>query len=420
MTKRRLRITYLHQYFNTPEMSGGTRSYEMARRLVAMGHKVNMVTSWREEGRRTSWFKTTEAGICVNWLPIQYANDMSYSQRMKAFCWFAWHASRLAASIPSDVVLATSTPLTIALPGVFAAKRQRVPMVFEVRDLWPELPIAMGALPNPIMRSAAQWLERFAYKNASRIIALSPGMRDGVVTSGFPADRVDVIPNSADLELFCVHPATSRLNGTLPSGPIVLYAGTLGRINGVSYLAQIARESDDNGARIQFVVVGDGHETGAVRELAAQLGVLGRNFHMYPPVPKRQMPEVLAAADVALSLFINLKPMWANSANKFFDALASGTPVAINYGGWQADLLNESGAGIVLPPDDPRRAALQLDELVQDVDRLNRAKQAALELASSRFNRDALARDLEAVLTSAANEFRVKNEASSEQLSDLG
>src|SRR5690606_7968658 len=133
-------------------------------------------------------------------------------------------------------VFASSTPLTIALPGVYAARPRRVPMVFEVRDLWPQVPIAMGALRNPLARCVARALERFAYRNATRVVALSPGMAEGVVSTGYPAEHVVTIPNSADLELF--RPDESRARSfrqrhpELGSGKIVLYAGTLGLANG--------------------------------------------------------------------------------------------------------------------------------------------------------------------------------------------
>jgi hypothetical protein len=114
-----MRITYLHQYFNTPDMPGGTRSYEMARRLVGMGHEVNMVTSWRELDGRTQWFKTEESGINIHWIPIQYSNHMSYGERIRSFLTFAWKSALKLASLDADIVFATSTPLTIALPAVY-------------------------------------------------------------------------------------------------------------------------------------------------------------------------------------------------------------------------------------------------------------------------------------------------------------
>lgn len=400
-----MRITYLHQYFNTPDMFGGTRSYEMARRLVAKGHEVNMITSWRENDGRSGWFESEEAGIHVHWFPVPYSNSMGYSNRIRAFMWFALGAARKAASLPADVVFATSTPLTIALPAVYAARRQKVPMVFEVRDLWPELPVAIGALKNPLFRAGAYWLEQYAYSQSSRIVALSPGMRDSILKTGYSEGRVSVIPNSADLDLF----NSANTDGTafravhqeLGDRPLIVYTGTMGRINGVGYMPRIAASAWDQGLQLQFVAVGRGQEEQKVRDESKRLGVLGKNFHIYSPVPKRDVPNILRSADVALSLFADLKPMWANSANKFFDALASGTAVAINYGGWQAELIEETGAGLVLPPDDPDEAARRLGSFVADGQRLERAGKAARQLAEKRFSRDQLADLLEQVLVSA-------------------
>ena len=131
-------------------MPGGTRPYEMARRLVAKGHEVNMVCSWRASDGRTNWFETKEAGISIHWLPVPYSNRMSYRARIQAFLKFALLSTFKAASLDSDIVYASSTPLTIALPAIIAALKCNVPMVLEVRDLWPEMPIAIGALNNPL------------------------------------------------------------------------------------------------------------------------------------------------------------------------------------------------------------------------------------------------------------------------------
>jgi hypothetical protein len=112
-----MKILYLHQYFNTPAMSGGTRSYEMARRLVAAGHEVDMITSWREPIAKKGWFEQRVDGIRVHWLPVQYANHMNYYQRIAAFFSFALRAGNRATELGGDIVFATSTPLTICYKG---------------------------------------------------------------------------------------------------------------------------------------------------------------------------------------------------------------------------------------------------------------------------------------------------------------
>ena len=127
-----MKIIYLHQYFNTPNMSGGTRSYEMAKRLVLKGHDVHMITSLREPTQNRSWFTSNIDGIKVHWLPVKYTNKMSFQRRIKSFFQFAIKSSLKAASIKADIIFATSTPLTIALPAVYASKKQNIPLVFEV------------------------------------------------------------------------------------------------------------------------------------------------------------------------------------------------------------------------------------------------------------------------------------------------
>lgn len=401
----RLRILYLHQYFNTLQDSGSTRSYEMARRLVRAGHEVHIVTTARSADKKDGWVLSQEDGIHVHSVSIPYSNAMSYADRIRAFARFALQATLKASAIPADVVFATSTPLTIAIPGVTAARRQKIPMVFEVRDLWPEIPIAIGALQNPVTVYLARTLERFAYRNAAQIVALSPGMKEGVVRAGYPAEKISVIPNSADLELFDVPASVGerfrQQVGWLGNRPLVVYAGTLGRINGVSYLAHLAAETQSLDGEIRFLIVGAGAEWERVHDLAAQLGVLGQNFFMLPSLPKNEVPAVLSAANIAASVFIDLPAMWTNSANKFFDALAAGTPIAINYRGWQAELLQQTGAGVVLSPRQIHSSAEQLVAFLHDKERLAAAGRAARQLARECFSRDAAATELEQVLLRA-------------------
>lgn len=400
-----MRITYLHQYFTSPAEAGGTRSYEMARRLVTWGHQVNLVTSRRgSSNSQANWTLENCAGIKVHTVAVPYSNAMSYPARIKAFVQFAWLAARRAATLPCDVVFATSTPLTIALPGVYAARRQHVPMVFEVRDLWPEVPIALGALKAPLLIWAAHWLEKFAYRNSAQIVALSPGMQAGIVQLGYPAGRVNVIPNGADLDLFDV-PQAARQEFRcrfewLGDRPLIVYTGALGKVNGVDYLAQVACVMRELAPEVRFLILGEGREKQHVCQAAQQLGVLNQNFLMLDSVPKRDIPVVLAACDIAASVVIDVPALWNNSANKFFDALAAGRPVAINHLGWQADLLREKTAGLVLDPRDYRLAAERLRDALHDPEWLQSAGQRARQLAVERFDRENLARQLELILSS--------------------
>ena len=405
-----MRILYLHQYFASPQSHVGTRSYEFARRWIAAGHEVRVITSTAmlppPYNTLDEVTGVTIDGIPVTVIPVPYGNAMPFERRIRAFFKFAVLASREAMRGPVDVIYATSTPLTIAVPGLAARLRYRVPMVFEVRDLWPELPIAIGALKNPLARLAARSLEWIAYHASAHIIALSPGMAEGVMRRGIDAARVTVIPNSCDHALFDVPPERGRpiraQLGLAPNQPLIVYTGAFGRINGVDYLVDVAAQAQTVAPDMHFLLVGDGAMRAAVEERARRLGVLDRNVHIWEPLPKKQLVDVLAAATMATSIFVPLRPMWNNSANKFFDALAAGKPVAINYGGWQADLLNRHGAGLVLSPTDHRQAAHDLADFTHDEHRLAQAADAARQLARTQFDRDRLARQLEQVLAQVA------------------
>lgn len=380
-------------------MSGGTRSYEIGRRLAAAGHQVEMVTSWREPSQHRDWFVEDVSGLRVHWLPVPYSNLMGYAARVKAFFRFAAGAARYAAKLDGDLIFATSTPLTIALPAVYAARRKRLPMVFEVRDLWPELPIAIGALNNPVLKFAARRLERFAYANAARVIALSPGMAEGVAATGYDPQRLTIVPNSADLDLFAPEQANGldfRRQHNIGKDKIVVgYAGTLGRINDVSYLVRLASKlQSDN--RFQFVVIGDGQEKQRILDLAIELHVINKNLLLLPSIAKSQMPSVLASFDIATSLFLPLVEMQSNSANKFFDALAAARCIAINYGGWHADLVRSANAGIVLPSKIDQAAAA-LSALAENPMQIRRKGINARRLAETEFSRDELAKRIESV-----------------------
>ena len=391
-----MRIVYLHQYFISPQMAGGSRSYEMARRLVADGHEVHMVTSDQSgPAADSSWRESLEAGIHVHWTPIRYDNELAYSQRILAFFKFAWRAARKASDLGGDVVFATSTPLTIAIPAVYAARRCSVPMVFEVRDLWPSVPIAIGAIRNPLLKWAAIRLERFAYRNAARVVALAPGMRDEIVAGGYPRDKVVVIPNGCDLDVFADSDAARKLrddHAWLDTRPLLAFTGTFGLVNGMEYLVRLAASIDRLDPGIRIAAVGAGREFDRTKQLARELKVLNKNLFLLGKMPKREAAAWTRTADMTIALFTGPEIVWRDAVqNKFFDSLAAGTPVANNFPGWQAKVAAEAGAGIILSAEDVDSAARDVVRTLRDADWMQRAAAAARTLAVDRFNRDDLA-----------------------------
>ena len=369
-----MRILYLHQYFTTPEFPGGIRSYEMARRLVEYGHSVRLLTSSAFLGPdwapSPGWHQRSIAGVDVDVYREPYSNRLRYRDRIRAFGRFAVASTLRGRRYPVDVVFASSTPLTIAIPGVLCARRSGVPFVFEVRDLWPDVPIALGALRGSVARTLATGLANWAYRNATRIVALSPGMAAAVLATGRDASEVTVIPNAADPEVFrCTEDQITEFRAGqawLGSRPLVVYTGTFGKVNGLSYLVRLAAASRDLAPELRFLAIGDGAEREQIIAEARQAGVLEVNLFIWPPRPKRDLAPIVAAADLTTSFVLPIPALWENSANKFFDGLAAGTPVGINHGGWQAEILERAGAGLVLDPHDVARAAADLVAFVTD------------------------------------------------------
>lgn len=397
-----MKIIYLHQYFNTPKMSGGTRSYEMAKRLVAAGHEVHMVTSWVKATSQTDWFEENIDGIKIHWFPNPYNNKMSFKQRIQAFLRFAYAAMQKVATIPADIVFASSTPLTIAIPGILGARKQKIPMIFEVRDLWPEVPIAMGILKKPYQIFLAKKLEKWAYKNSAHIVALSPGMKEGVIGTGYPEINVSVIPNSSDNALFEVSAEDfedfKSRNSWLPRGKVLVYTGTFGMVNDVGVAVDFAKELKKRQSNISILLIGDGLEYDKVYQRAIDENVLDQTLYIRKQVPKTEIPYFLKYAAMASSFAIDLPAIQANSANKFFDALAASKPILINYGGWQKYIIENNQCGIVAWKKPIKEIIDEVEAFLNNKARYDQACKNAKYLALNDFSRDILAKKLETIL----------------------
>jgi glycosyltransferase involved in cell wall biosynthesis len=393
-----MRILYFHQHFATPQGSGGTRSYEFARALVARGHQVTMVCGahahsglslpWDE---RAGWSRGSVDGIDVISLPLAYSNRDSLPRRGWAFARFAWRALQVALAEPCDLVFATSTPLTAALPGLAARWLRGKPFVFEVRDLWPELPRALG-VRNPLLLAGMSGLEWAAYRGADACVGLSPGIVAGIARRAPRGRAVALIPNGSDLELF--HPrlrAPLELPGVRPGDFVAGFTGAHGPANGLDALLEVARELRRRGdARVKLAFIGDGKEKDRLRAAAAQEGL--DNCLFFDPVPKQRLGAITASLDCGLMVLKDVPAFYdGTSPNKFFDYAAAGIPIVNNYPGWLAGLIGQSQAGVVVPPNDPVAFADALQALAADPARRARAGAAARVLAETRFARADLA-----------------------------
>lgn len=358
-----MRVLYFHQHFSTPDGYSGTRSYEISKQLLACGHKVTMVcgaASMSKSGLSGPFVggrrEGSVDGIYVIELELPYSNYHSLLRRSWTFLRFAFRSVALALRQDYDVVFATSTPLTAALPGIAARWLRRKPFVFEVRDLWPDLPRAMGVFRNPLLLLMMDWLEYAAYHSAISCVALSPGIAQGITRRGVPESRVVIAPNGCDPDLFAPdsEQPLPEIPGLPPNAFAATFTGAHGIANGLGAVLDAAAEMRRRGRTdIFFVFIGDGKEKPALIERARREKL--ENCLFVDPMPKRALAQFLCRrANVGLMILANVPAFYyGTSPNKFFDYLASSLPVLVNYPGWMAEMVTAQGAGVAVPPQDP-------------------------------------------------------------------
>ncbi|RKT59636.1 glycosyltransferase involved in cell wall biosynthesis [Azonexus fungiphilus] len=393
-----MRVLYFHQHFSTPSGSAGIRSYEMARRLLDRGHRVTMVCG-SYGGAQTGlaqpfhrgYRRGLVDGIDVVEFDLKYSNHDRFGQRVLTFLKFAFRSVALVFTERYDVVFATSTPLTAGIPGIFARWLRGKPFVFEVRDLWPELPRAMGVIRNPLVLMAMSLLEWASYRSAQLLIGLSPGIVEGITRRGVRRERVALIPNGCDLDIFAVEVKPWRPAEVAPEDLLAVFAGTHGVANGLEAVLNASAELGRRGrSDIKLLLIGQGALKPALQERARRENLENLVFH--DPIDKARLADLMAASDLGLQVLANVPAFYyGTSPNKFFDYLAAGLPVLNNYPGWLAGLIAEHCCGFVVPPDDPVAFADALERAADNRGALRAMGERSRVLARKQFERRQLA-----------------------------
>ncbi len=351
----------------------------------------------------------------IHCVPIQAANANPLSitaqsgfRRMLGFLKFVRVAKKVGRRLSKpDVVFATHTPLTIGLAGMDLAKHFGVPHVFEVRDLWPQALINLGALKNPLVIAWMRWMEKKIYRASNEIVALSPGMREGVISTGVVSpERVAMIPNASDIGLF--HPELDREFGrkrlNLGDRVAAIYFGGMGMANNLEYAIEAAKILADRGRKdIVVILHGGGGRKVAHQQQVKELGL--DNVIFSDPVPDKEVvAKLVAGCDICMTIYRASKEVtW--SPNKMFDALAAGRPILINVSGWLGDTIESNGCGYSVDSENPAALADKLEKLADDPGLRAQMGKRSREVAERDFSREKLADQLATVLQRAIDEF---------------
>lgn len=379
-----MRIIYIHQYFRTPDQGGAVRSYHLAKGLVQAGIEVDLITAHDQLGYDQRWIE----GIRVHYLPVAYDQKFGFLKRIWAFWSFVIQARKLVKKLPRpDLLYITSTPLTTGWIGLWAKRRMALPYIFEVRDLWPEAPVQVGAIRNPLLKKMLYRLEKKIYDQALSVVALSPGIASYIQKKS-PDRSVALIPNFSDLEVFYPREKAHQLANQLGLSPglTLAYTGALGLVNAVEELLDLAELAQKRGKNWNFLIMGEGSHRQMLEAISHSKNL--KNVCFVPFGPKVKVNEVLSLADFAWISFAHLPVLKTNSPNKFFDALAAGKAILVNHKGWVHELVKTHQLGISCLPEKMEVAFSKLEELEQNPSEIAKMGQNSRKLAETFFSKE--------------------------------
>jgi colanic acid biosynthesis glycosyl transferase WcaI len=357
---RPLHVLYISQYF-PPEMGApAARVHEVSREWVRLGHRVTVLTGFPNHptgvipeayrGRIRARERKDGIDVLRTWL---YAAPNRGRVR-RILNYLSFPASALVLGLPRvrdvDVVVATSPQFFVAVAGWVAAAVLRRPFVFEVRDLWPDSIEAVQAMRSRVVLRALRAVEGFLYRRADRIVAVARSTPRILAERGFDAAKMRVIPNGVDLEAFRPGPKENEVRrGLVPPGGFLLsYVGTHGMAHALHVLLETA-ESLRGDPRFRFVLVGDGAEKPRLQEMARARGL--DNVTFVEQQPRERLLDYYHASDACLVPLRKTPLFRAVLPSKMFEIMGAGRPIVLGVEGEAAELLEESQAGLAVPPE---------------------------------------------------------------------
>ena len=410
-----MKVLYFHQHFSVPQGPGGIRSYGMSKCLIDRGHQAVVVCGsfvGSSTGLKGTFIKGRRSGfvqgIEVIEFDLAYSNSDGFLLRIWTFLKYVFYSSIIVFTHKYDLVFATSTPLTAGIPGIFAKIFRKKPFVFEVRDLWPELPKAMGVITNPFIIFLMSFLEWISYHSADHLVALSPGIAKGIKKRGIKSENITLIPNGCDIEIFEDTSKSWRPAEIDDRDFLAIYTGTHGVANGLNSVLDAAVELKGRGRKdIKILLIGNGKLKPSLMDQVNKEDIDNIIFH--DPVDKKSLSGLISSANLGLQTLSNVPAFYyGTSPNKFFDYIAGGLPVLNNYPGWIADIITETNSGYVVPPEDPKAFADILEEAASNHEDLLFKSKNAKKIAIEKFNRKNQSLNWVMVLEKIYNETKAK------------
>jgi glycosyltransferase involved in cell wall biosynthesis len=392
-----LKVLLLHQHFNTPSTGGALRSYYLARALSDRNIGVVVITGYNGKIYKVE----NVEGIEVHYLPVTYENRFGFWKRSISFLRYNTGVLKQVGKI-GDVKLcyAISVPLTIGLAALWIKGRYSIKYFFEVGDLWPEAPIQLGFVKNYFFKHFLYGLEKFIYSHAEAVVGLSPMIKTAVEQKA-PGKPVHLIPNMADTEYF--RPNIKNIGLEEKFGVrnkfVVSYIGAIGLANGLDFFIECARASQKTALPIHFMLCGDGALLAYFQRIATQYQL--KNFSVIPFQNREGVKELMNVTDAAFICYKPLPILETGSPNKYFDGLAAGKLILVNFGGWVREEIERERCGIYLDAKFPSEFTRKIEPFVADGSLLKQYQQASRLLAESKYSRKLLGEKFAGVIKAA-------------------
>ncbi len=407
-----MRILIVHQYYLARDEGGGSRFNQMAKHWSEMGHDVTVIagtvhyaTGRKKEKYRGKWLvrETDGNGIRVLRTYVSSGYNRGFGGRVAGYLSFALSASwaGLLAAGKQDLVLATSPPLTVAIPGYIVSRMKRIPLLFEVRDLWPDFAVETDVMTNRLLIRFSYWLERTIYRKAKMINVLTPGFRQELLSEGVPDDKIVIVPNGADLDLFRPDRRENAVRNEYgwDKSFVVLYTGAHGRANALDQILDAA-ELMRTETEVLFVLVGDGMEKPRLVDSAQQRNLT--NVQFIETQPKERMKDFINGADVCIATLADVPGFRKVYPNKLFDYMSCARPIILGIDGVARDLVEQAEAGVFAEPECPQQIVEAVREFRNDEPMRHQCGKRGYDYVRQEFSREQLARDYVEILQEVA------------------
>lgn len=372
-----MRIFFAHQFYRTPKEGGCIRSFYVIQELLRRGHEVILLRDSNDPNPEKKNYTDAKHfdQLEIICLPVKWSNSLGFVNRIKAFTKYLFAARNAMNHWEFDMVYSVSVPLSTGLLALWSKK----PYVFEVGDLWPDVPVQMGILKNPVLKWYSYRLEKKIYKKAELIISLSSDIAR-IIYSKCPESANIIIPNFSDKNIFgqTYGDHLHEEFGIAKEKTILSYTGTAGIANDLMQFVELARLAENEYPNLHFCIMAEGKELSKINSHKIS------NLTFVPFGDKWKAAKLLAISDFNFVCYANFSLLGTGSPNKFFDGLASSCVTVINVKGWISRLIEEEQAGIYWNPESPETLLRNIQALISNQE-LKSIQKRSLRL-SDRFD----------------------------------